>query len=61
MNFGRSCYLGLIISVSSTAAWGQAYVAVFSMKFRIPMSDATPNLTNKIKAAFLGQVSEIAN
>ena len=36
-------------------------VAVFSMKFRVPMSNPSPDLTDKVKAAFLSQVSEIAN
>ena len=31
------------------------------MKFRVPMSNPSPDLTDKVKAAFLSQVSEIAN
>jgi hypothetical protein len=31
------------------------------MKFRVPMPNPPPNLTDKVKAAFLSQVSEIAN
>jgi hypothetical protein len=36
-------------------------VSVFSMKFRVPMANPARNLTDKVKAAFLSQVSEIAN
>ena len=31
------------------------------MKFRVPMSNPSPDLTDKVKATFLSQVSEIAN
>jgi hypothetical protein len=31
------------------------------MKFRVSMSNPSPDLTDKIKAAFLSQVSEIGN
>jgi hypothetical protein len=36
-------------------------VAVFSMMFRVPMPNPSPDLTEKVKAALLSQVSEIAN
>jgi hypothetical protein len=36
-------------------------VAVFSMKFRVPMPNPSPDLFDKVKAAFFSQVSEIAN
>jgi hypothetical protein len=41
-------------------------VAIFSMMFRsmmfrIPMPNPSPNLTDKVKATLLSQVSEIAN
>ena len=31
------------------------------MKFGVPMSNPSPDLTDKVKATFLSQVSEIAN
>src|ERR1035438_3288129 len=36
-------------------------VAVFRMMFRVPMPNPSPDLTDKVKAALLSQVSEIAN
>ena len=35
--------------------------AVFRMMFRVPMPNPSPDLTGKVKAALLSQVSEIAN
>src|ERR1035437_10438683 len=36
-------------------------VAVLSMMFRVPMPNPSPDLTDKVKAALLSQVSEIAD
>jgi hypothetical protein len=36
-------------------------VAVFSMMFCIPMPNPSPNFTDKVEAALLSQVSEIAD
>src|SRR6266487_1197728 len=36
-------------------------VAVFGMMFRIPMANPSPDLTDKVEAALLSQVSEIAS
>jgi len=36
-------------------------VAIFSTMFRVPMPNPSPDLTDKVKAALLSQVSEIAN
>src|SRR5450759_2969419 len=36
-------------------------VAVFSMMFRIPMPNPSPDLTDKVEPALLGQMSEIAD
>jgi hypothetical protein len=36
-------------------------VAIFNMMFRVPMPNPSPNLTDKVKATLLSQVSEIAN
>ena len=36
-------------------------VAVFSMMFRVPMPNPSPDLTDKVEAALLSQVSEIAD
>jgi hypothetical protein len=36
-------------------------VAIFTMLFLIPMPNPSPVLTDKVKAPFLSQVSEIAN
>jgi hypothetical protein len=35
--------------------------AVFNMMFRVPMPNPSPDLTDKVEAALLGQVSEIAD
>ena len=34
---------------------------IFSMMFRVPVPNPSPDLTDKVKAALLSQVSEIAN
>jgi hypothetical protein len=36
-------------------------VVIFSMMFRVPVPNPSPDLTDKVKAALLSQVSEIAN
>ena len=36
-------------------------VAVLSMMFRVPMPNPSPDLIDKVKAALLSQVSEIAD
>jgi hypothetical protein len=36
-------------------------VAVFSMMFRVPMPNPSPDLTDKVEPALLSQVSEIAD
>ncbi|MGB6270743.1 MAG: hypothetical protein WBF44_04050, partial [Pseudolabrys sp.] len=36
-------------------------VAVFSMMFRVPMPNPSLDLTDKVEAALLSQVSEIAD
>ena len=36
-------------------------VEVFSMMFRVPMPNPSPDLTDKVEAALLSQVSEIAD